>query len=153
MRQLVWLPGSRARLAQCSSIHIVGPPSAAGSAFIRSESFRDRYHPGNIRTRNETAEGRPRLHLFQKSVQSTRVKRHRRDGQDESTQSWFGQAGRGRPLCARSGLSAAVSTQVSEAKWKPLTVQSIDLRASAVAIGYRVLSTCLVPMEPRATRE
>lgn len=103
-------PGSVARLAQCSSMHVVGPPSAAGSAFYTVGLIPVQR---NVRARNTAVKRCSRVLQFQKILSRGALAPSSR-WHDEATRRWFDQADRRRLVRSGSGSSAAAGTRVVE---------------------------------------
>lgn len=89
-------------------MHVMGPSSAAGSAFNMIGVIP--VSTWDVRTRNTAVRRYSRGTAFFTLVKSRRGGRHRHDGHDEATRWWFGQAGRQQPSRAHCGLSATSGT-------------------------------------------
>ena len=118
-----------ARLAQCSSMHVVGPPSAAGSAFCG-----DRIHSSSAREAPCSEHGHKAAFpgiavfniIFNRAHSAPASRRH-----DEATRWWFDQADRKRPIRAEIRVVSHGKGRGSS-RWRvatPLTVQSFGSRA------------------------
>jgi hypothetical protein len=93
-------------------MHVMGPPSAAGSAFNMIGIIHTSAQFVECPCSEYGGEAVFPGYCDLSHLQPERGGRHGCDGQDEATRWWFGQAGRNRPLHANPGLSATARAQV-----------------------------------------